>query len=64
MVAKKKSTGGKEQRGRVQVGKLNLSKETIKDLSPKEKSRVKGGAATAGSEKCGPSEFCTLTLCR
>jgi hypothetical protein len=45
MVTKKKSTNEKEKRGRVQVGKLSLSRETIKDLSPEEKSRIKGGAA-------------------
>ena len=45
MVTKKKSTSEKEKRGRVQLGKLSLSRETIKDLSPKEKSRIKGGAA-------------------
>ena len=45
MVSKKKSTNERETRGKVKVGKLNLSKETIKDLSSKEKSRVKGGAA-------------------
>ena len=50
MVTKRKSTAEKEKRGRVKVGKLNLSKETIKDLSPKEKSRVKGGAAN--TPKC------------
>ena len=44
MVTKKKSTNEKEKRGRVQVGKLSLSRETIKDLSPEEKSRIKGGA--------------------
>ena len=50
MVTKKKSTNEKEKRGRVQVGKLSLSRETIKDLSPKEKSRIKGGAAN--TTKC------------
>lgn len=45
MVSKKKSTNEKEKRGRVKVGKLSLDKETVKDLSTREKSRVKGGAA-------------------
>ena len=46
MVTKKKSTQEKEKkRGRIQVGKLSLNRETIKDLSPEEKSRIKGGAA-------------------
>ena len=39
MVAKKK---GKAQ---VKVGKLNLKRETVKDLSGKEKKKVKGGVA-------------------
>ncbi len=46
MVTKKKSTDEKEkEKGRVRVGKLNLNRETIKDLSPEEKRRIKGGAA-------------------
>ena len=45
MVTKKKSTNERVKRSRVQVGKLNLGRETIKDLSPEEKSRIKGGAA-------------------
>jgi hypothetical protein len=45
MVTKKMSTSEKEKRGRVQLGKLSLSREAIKDLSPKEKSRIKGAAA-------------------
>jgi hypothetical protein len=47
MVAKKKSTSEKEKKGRVQLGKLSPSREAIKDLSRKEKSRIKGGAASA-----------------
>ena len=61
MVSKKKNTTEKEKRGRVQVGKLGLSKETIKDLSPKEKSRVKGGA-TALTPKCN-SDVCSVGIC-
>jgi hypothetical protein len=45
MVTKKKNTSEKEKRGRVQLGKLSVSRETLKDLSSKEKSRIKGGAA-------------------
>jgi hypothetical protein len=45
MVTKKESASEKEKKGRVQLGKLSVSRETIKDLSPKEKNRIKGGAA-------------------
>jgi hypothetical protein len=45
MVTKKKSPNEKAKRGRVKVGKLSLGRETIKDLSPEEKSRIKGGVA-------------------
>ena len=61
MVSKNKSTNEKK-RGTVQVGKLSLSKETIKDLSPKEKSRIKGGA-TAQTPKCN-SDVCSIGICR
>lgn len=46
MVAKMKRTEAKEkEKGRVQIGKLSLNRETIKDLAPEEKRRIKGGAA-------------------
>lgn len=46
MVTKsKKATGAKEQKkGRIQVGRLKLNKETIKDVTPEEARRIKGGA--------------------
>ncbi len=45
MVTKQKSSDErKKKKGRVQVGKLSLNRETIKDLSPEEKSRIKGAA--------------------
>ena len=49
MVTKnRKQTTGKKQakRGRVQVGKLKLNKETVKDLTGAEAKRIKGGGAT------------------
>ncbi len=39
MVTKKKST----KKSRVKVGKLKLNKETVKDLSRGEATKVKGG---------------------
>ena len=45
MVTKKKSTGEKEaKRGRIEVGKLKLNKETVKDLTTGEKKKVRGAA--------------------
>ena len=62
MVTKKKSTNEKEKRGRVKVGKLSLSRETIKDLSPDEKRRVKGGADD--TYKClVATVVCTIFTC-
>jgi hypothetical protein len=44
MVTKKKSTVEKEEKkGRVEVNKLKLNKETLKDLTSDEAQRVKGG---------------------
>ena len=44
MVTKRKSTGEKEEKkGRVEVRKLQLNKETVKDLAGDEAQRVKGG---------------------
>jgi hypothetical protein len=45
MVAKKKSTGEKEaKKNRVQLKKLTLNKDTVKDLSSGDRKKVKGGA--------------------
>lgn len=49
MVTKKKST----QKRRVKVGKLKLKKETVKDLSRGEGTKVKGG-------KEGGSAWCDI----
>ena len=55
MATKKKSTSEKAKRGRVQLGKLGLSRETIKDLSSAEKKQIKGGAG-ALKRKADPDE--------
>ena len=58
MVTKKKSTGEKEaKRGRVMVGKLKLNKETVMDLSPGEKKRIKGGL-----DKTKPFNLCYMDV--
>ncbi len=44
MVTKSKKSAG-EKKGRVKVGKLQLNKETIKELTDKEVKRIKGGLA-------------------
>jgi hypothetical protein len=43
MVTKAKKGAASEKKGRVKVGKLQLNKETVKDLSEKEAKGVKGG---------------------
>jgi hypothetical protein len=46
MVTKK--TSEKAKKRRVKVGKLQLNKETIKELTPGKQKQVKGGAAHIG----------------
>ncbi len=61
MVTKKKSPSTKSaKKGRVKIGKLKLSKETIKDLTDKNQSRVKGGARP----RINGSTACTLGYCQ
>jgi len=44
MVKKKKSTEKKQaNKGRAKVGKLQLNKETIKELTAQEEKRLRGG---------------------
>ena len=47
----KKSTG--EKKVRVKVGKLQLNKETVKNLTDKEVKRIKGGQAAVGAHSVG-----------
>ena len=42
MVTKPK-TKGSQKKGKVKVGKLILNKESVKDLTPGERKRIKGG---------------------
>ena len=49
MVTKRKGTSGTKEKRQVKVGKLNLNKETVKDLGDAETRKVMGGAAR---EKC------------
>lgn len=68
MVEKKKSIGEKEEKkGRVQVGKLKLNKETVKDLPGSEAGRIRGGAGkicsfrgTEHYKSCGEPEIRNL----
>jgi len=49
MVTKNKNQAEKEvTKSRVKVGKLQLEKETIKDLTPSKQKQVKGGVINAG----------------
>jgi len=45
MVTKSKKTGA--AKGKVKVGKLNLEKETLKDLTTSKKRQIKGGVIAA-----------------
>lgn len=48
MVTKRKGSSEKEvTKQKVKVGKLNLNKETVKDLQDAETKKVKGGAPRA-----------------
>lgn len=57
--SKKSSTGAKK--GRVKVGKLELNKETVKDLTSGEKKGVKGGSVVISCPQCGASAGCQNT---
>ena len=57
--SKKPSTGSKK--GRVKVGKLELNKETVKDLTSGEKKGVKGGSVVLTCPQCGASAGCQNT---
>jgi len=59
MVTKKKSTSSKEaKKGRVKIGKLKLSKETIKDLTDKDQRQLKGGAKARGNNTTVCTGYC------
>jgi hypothetical protein len=61
--SRKGVTGGKNQtKGRTKVGKLNLSKETLKDLSSGEQKKVKGGVAPK-TKLCGDFPKTVDTVC-
>ena len=47
MITKSKNTG--EKKGKIEVGKLKLEKQTVKDLTAGEKKQVKGGVKRAYS---------------
>lgn len=55
MVTKSKKTAAKK--GRVKVGKLKLNKETVKDLTGRERKKIKGGVAS------NPGLGCTREAC-
>jgi hypothetical protein len=61
MVTKKKSASTKQaKKGRVKVGKLKLNKETVKNLTDKDQSQLKGGARP----RINGSTACTLGYCQ
>ena len=56
---KKSSDKTQKEKGRAKVGKLSLNRETIKNLSAEEKSRIKGGAGANQTREL----LCTLATC-
>jgi hypothetical protein len=60
MVTKSKKTGAKK--GTVQVGKLKLNRETVKDLSTEEKKRIKGKQASVVTQ-VQPKNATIATCC-
>jgi hypothetical protein len=50
-------------KGKVKVGKLNLNKETVKDLTGGEEKRIKGGLAARPTPKCGDFPKTADTVC-
>lgn len=57
----KKSKG--QSKGKVKVGKLNLNKETVKDLTGSEEKRIKGGLVARPTPKCGDFPKTADTVC-
>ena len=62
MVTKSRKEKATEKRRRVKVGKLELNKETVADLSAGEQKQIKGGARGSGDWQNGPcgSYWCGL----
>jgi hypothetical protein len=60
VVTKAKITGS-QKKGNVKVGKLKLTKETLKDLTRKEQSLVKGGAVENTKKRSCVIILCTLS---
>jgi hypothetical protein len=61
MVTKSKAASKGQKKGPVNVGKLNLKKETVKDLSGDEARRIKGGGVghiVGTSRTCGVTGAC------
>jgi len=57
MVRKTQSKAG-PTRGRAKVSKLTLSKQTVKDLTPSEVKRVRGGRARQVTDTCPSVAIC------
>ncbi len=54
MVSKKKDTN--DEQAKVKLGKLNLNKETVKDLGNADTKKVKGGLRReASAQSCAPT---------
>jgi hypothetical protein len=57
MVTKRKGISEREEtKGKVKVGKLNLNKETLKDLADADAKKVRGGLKRqASANSCAPT---------
>ena len=63
MVAKNKSTGEKkEKQGRIEVGKLKVNKETLKDLTPSKAKGVRGGVGGTKTTRGDSVITCSLGI--
>ncbi len=69
-MTKNKSTSDKKATtGRLRIGKLNLNKETVTDLTNSEQKQIKGGVINVSPEQsaatgcCGQSPLSQATGC-
>ena len=57
MTTKKKDRAS-DEKSRVKVGKLQVNKETVEDLTAKEAEQIKGGAISSNCQE--PTDACAM----
>jgi hypothetical protein len=62
MVTKSRTQKTGNKKARVKVGRLELNKETVKDLGRKERKEIKGGVLAMTYPNC-PTPRCTMAIC-